>query len=435
MSFDDDDKPPIEFVPHGDTEEIREANLALVEPSPGFDTAANFCCDIINKNSEVTVLDFTQQSVTVRFQIDGIWHGGPPMDRESGDFMLATIKQMAGMNFRERRQRQEGRFKTIYLRKGQKFKVVSQGVPTGERVALYLEIRKPSAESAEELGMRKKMREEIGALTADPEMKDILVVAVPGEGYTTAWRSIVGCADRLTRDFYVLQPVGKGDEEEIINVFPCEFDPAKGEDAMSPVPQLLLKQPDILAFEELPDGDLINRVIDMSIEKKIPLFTRQQGKHCVDGLLRLLAKGPDIKKFVDHLDTVIAMRVIRKLCTNCRIGFTPHPQLLQQLGLPPGRVAELFQPFVFKPGMLDDDEKEIEPCPECSGIGFKGRVGLFEKLNMTDPLRQAIAANPKNDYLQKVAKQQGHISMFMEGVVLIAKGITSVDELQRVLKS
>lgn len=435
MSFDDDDKLPIEFIPHGETEEIRDANLKLVEPSPGFGTAANFCCDIINKNSELTVLDFTQQTVTIRFQIDGLWHGGPEMDRESGDFMLATIKQMAGMNFRERRQRQEGKFKSIYRKKGQTFNVVSQGVPTGERVALYLHTKKPPIDSAEDLGMRKKMREQLSTLTASADMRNVLVVAVPGEGYTTAWKGIVGCADRLTRDFYVLQPVGKGDEEEIINIFPCEFDPAKGEDATSPLHQLLLREPNVLAFEDLPNGNMVNSIVDFSIENSLPIFTRQQGKHCIDGLLRLFAKGPDIRKFVDHLDAVIAMRVIRKLCNNCKVGYAPHPQLLQQLGLPAGRVAELFQPFVFQPGMVDADEKPIQPCPECSGIGFKGRTGLFEMLKLTPAIRDAIATNPKNDYLQQVTKQQGHVSMFMEGVLLIAKGLTSVDELQRVLQS
>ena len=434
MSF-DDDQPPIEFVPHGETEEIRDANLELVEPSPGFSTAANFCCDVINKNSELTVLDFTQQSVTIRFQIDGLWHGGPPMDRESGDFMLATIKQMAGMNFRERRQRQEGKFKTIYKRKGQTFNVVSQGVPTGERVALYLHVKKPPIDSAEDLGMRKKMRDEITSMTSDPNMKNLLVVGVPGEGYTTAWKSIVGCADRLTRDFYVLQPKSKGDEEEIINIFPCEFDPEKGEDAATPLPQLLLREPNVLAFEDLPNGDLINRVVDFSAQNNLPMFSRQQGKHCIDGLLRLLAKGPDIRKFVDHLDAIVSMRVIRKLCDNCKVAYTPHPQLLQQLGLPTGRVAQLYQPFVFQPGMTDADEKPIEPCPECAGIGFKGRTGLFEMLKMTQSLRDAIVANPKSDHLQQVAKNEGHVSMFMEGVLLIAKGLTSVDELQRVLNS
>ena len=433
MSF-DDSKPPIEFVPHGASEEIREANLALVEPSPGFATAGNFVIDIINKNAAITVLDFTQQQVAIRFQIDGLWHGGPPMDRESGDFMLATIKQMAGMNFRERRARQDGKFKTIYHRKGQSFKVVAQGVPSGERVALYMETKSKNAPTPEELGMRSKVKQKIAEVTANTDMGIFMVVGVPGEGYTTAWQTIIGCTDRLTRDFYVLQPAGKGDEEEIINVNAVEFNPANGEDALTPIPQLLLKEPNVLAFEDLPNGHVVNRIVDVSIAESMPIFTRQQGKHCIDGLLRLIAKGIDVKKYMDRLDYIASMRVIRKLCDKCKVAYTPHPQLLQQLGLPPGRVAQLYQAFVFQPGMLDENERPIEPCSECSGIGFRGRTGLFELLEVKDEFRQAVQANPKNDYLQAVAKQNGHVSMFMEGVVLVAKGVTSVEELQRVLK-
>ena len=427
--------PPIEFVPAGDNSDQQEANLALVEPSPGFLPAANLCVDIIVRDADITVLDFTAQQVNVRYQIDGLWHNGPQMERELGDYMLATLKQMAGLNYRERRQRQEGSFKSVYMKRGQKFKLVSQGVPTGERVAIYLDYKRPGRESASELGMRPKMQQQIQSLIANLEMGNLLVVAVPGEGYTSAWRGVVGCADRLTRDFYVLQPVGKGEAEEVINVIPVEFDPAAGQDAMSPIPQLLLKQPDVLAFPELPDGDLINRITQLSNEQSMPIFTRHPGKTCLDGLLRLIAKKPDVASFVKRLDGVVAMRVVRKLCTDCRVAFTPHPQLLQQLGLPQGRIAELYQPFVFRPGMVDEDEVELEPCSTCSGIGFRGRTGIFEFLRMTDPLRQAIVQQPRLDYLRKVAGSQGHVTMFQEGVLLVAKGTTSVDELNRVLKA
>lgn len=435
MSFDSPTLPPIEFVPAGESTEQSEANLALVEPSPGFRPAANLCVEIIARDADVTVLDFTAQQVNVRYRMDGIWHNGPQLERERGDYMLATLKQMAGLNYRERRQRQQGAFKTIYMKRGQKFKIVSQGVPTGERVAIYLDYKRPSLESAAELGMRPKMQQQIQALIADPNMGNLMVVAVPGEGYTSAWKGVVGCADRLTRDFYVLQPVGKGEAEEVINVFPVEFDPASGQDAMSPVPQLLLKQPDVLAFPDLPSGDLVNRITQLSVDQSMPIFTRHPGKTCLDGLLRLIVKQPDVAAFVKRLDGIVAMRVVRKLCSQCRVPYNPHPQLLQQLGLPQGRIAELYQPLVFKPGMVDENEDELEPCGNCSGIGFRGRTGVFEFLRLTDPIRQAIVRQPRMDYLQKVAASEGHVSMYQEGVLLVAKGTTSVDELNRVLKA
>ena len=84
--------------------------------------------------------------------------------------------------------------------------------------------------------------------------------------------------------------------------------------------------------------------------------------------------------------------------------------------------------------MVDENENPIPPCPECSGIGYKGRTGIFEFLKITDELKSAIIQKPQLQHLQAVAEAGGHISMKMEGVVLIAKGLTSIEELQRVLK-
>ena len=430
----DDYIAPIEFTAAGATAEQQKTNLKIVEPSPGFEPAAELISEIIIKDANVTVLDFTPQQVTIRFQIDGLWHAGAPMDRETGDYMLATLKQLSGLNYRERRLRQEGGFGSLYLKKKQKFKVVSQGIQTGERVALYLDYKRDPLETVEELGMRPSMIKQLTPILNDQKTGLVLITAVPGEGYTTAWRGILNACDRLTRDYFVIEQVGHN-EPEVINIYPIDFDPAKGETAMSPIPQLLLREPDVLAFPELTNGGLLNDIVDLSTEREIPTFTRIPGKHCVDGLLRLLVLKPDVAKIAGGLTAVVAMRLIRKLCDTCKIAFQPHPTLLQKLGLPPGRVAELFRPFVYKPGMEDEDGKEIEPCPTCSGIGYRGRMGFFEMLKMNDDIRNALVRTPRMDQISAVAKRHNHISLQMEGIVLVAAGKTSVEELQRVLKS
>lgn len=426
--------PPIEFTAAGDTPEEQKTNLKIVKPSPGFESATELVCEAIMKDADVTVLDFNPQQVLLRFQIDGLWHSGAPMDRETGDYLLATLKQLAGMDYRERRARQEGSFATLYLKNRQKFKLVSQGIPTGERAALYLDYKRPPLETVQQQGMRESMVKQLQPILNDPKTGMVLVSAVPGEGFTTAWRGVLDACDRLTRDYYVLEEKGKL-EEEVINIYPVEFDPAKGENAMSPITQLLLKEPEVLAFAEMPDGNLLDQVVDLSNNKQIPVFTRIPGKHCIDAMLRMLLLKPDVEKFAELLTCVVSMRLIRLLCETCRIGFQPHPTLLQKLGLPPGRVAQLYRPFVYQPGMLDDDEKEIEPCSTCSGIGYRGRTGLFEMLVMNTDLRQALVNSPQSGQLSAIAKRHGHISMQMEGIVLVAGGKTSVEELQRVLKS
>lgn len=430
----DESRPPIEFTAAGDTPEEQRKNLKLVRPSPGFEPASELISEIIIKDSEVTVLDFTPQKVSLRFRIDGIWHAGSAMEREEGDYMLASLKQLAGLDYRERRQRQSGGFSTLFLKARQKIKVVSQGVQTGERVAIYLDYKRPPLDTAEDLGMRPSMIKQLGPMLNDPKMGLFLVSALPGEGYTTTWRGVLDTCDRLTRDYFVLEEKGKL-EPEVINIYPVEFDPQKGETAMSPIPQLLLKQPDVLAFPELPDGKLIDDIVELSTSHKMPIFIRHPGKHALDGLLRTMLLKPQIKPFVERLDGVISMRLIRKLCNDCKIGFQPHPTMLQKLGLPQGRVAKLYKPFIFKPGMVDEAEQEIEPCSTCSGIGYRGRTGLFELLLINDELRRALVNQPKLDQLAAIAKRNHHISMQMEGIVMVAAGKTSIEELQRVLKA
>ena len=430
----DDFGPPIEFFAAGDTPEEQDANLKTVKPSPGFEPAAELVAESIIKDATMTVLDFSAQQVQLRFQIDGLWHSGAPMDRETGDYMLATLKQLAGLDYRERRARQTGHFGSMYLKKKQKFKLVSQGIKTGERVALYLDYKRPPLDDAQQLGMRASMISQLHGIVNNPEMGIVVTSAVPGEGFTKVWRGVLDTCDRLTRDYFTIEHVGKN-EPEVINVYPVEYDSAKGEDPISPLEQLMLKEPDVLAFPDLESGDLLNRIVDHSIAHTIPTFTRIPGKHCIDALLRLLVLKPNVQKLAGRLTAVLTMRLIRLLCDDCKIAFQPSPKMLQQLGLPQGRIKQLFRPMVYRQGMVDENENEIEPCASCSGIGYRGRTGLFELLTINDELRAALASNPKMDNLAAIAKRHQHVSLQMEGIVMIAGGHTSIEELQRVLKA
>jgi type II secretory ATPase GspE/PulE/Tfp pilus assembly ATPase PilB-like protein len=434
MAYDDDYIPPIQFTPAGATPEVQEETLEVVTPSPGFPATAQLLAEAIQRESFTTVLDFTPQQVSVRFQIDGLWHSGTAMDRETGDYMLATLKKIAGLNFRERRARQEGQFETHFLKKKQKVRVVSQGIKTGERVAIYLDWKRPSLDKVADLGMREGMIKQLSPILENPETGLVVVSAIPGEGYTSAWRGVLDACDRLTRDYFVIEEKDEV-EPEVINIYSVEFDRSRGENALSPITQLLLKQPDVLAFNELPDAETIDGIVELSTNKNMPVFVRAPGKNALDSVLRLLALKPDVEKFAHRLTAVVSMRLIRKLCEKCRISYTPHPNLLKKLGIPPGRIAELFKPFVYQPGMVDEKENEIEPCRECHGIGYKGRTGLFELLVVNDAIRQALVNRTKLSQLMALAQRSGHVTMQQEGIVQVARGLTSLEELQRVLKA
>ena len=125
-----EDLPPITFVADGESEEIRQANLEAVLPSPGYPTTVLLMADAISKRADVILLDYTAANVSVRYEVDGLWHSMPAMDRTNGDYLLATLKQMANLDWQQRRERQVGKFTADYLKQKHKCVLTSQGVPS-----------------------------------------------------------------------------------------------------------------------------------------------------------------------------------------------------------------------------------------------------------------------------------------------------------------
>ena len=425
------DLPPIRFIAAGQTDEERHANLQLVLPSPGFPAAARLVADAILKRSDITVMDFTPQIVNVRYHIDGIWHNMPSMDRETGDYMMASLKQLAGLNYRERRARQEGSFKASYLNSTRPCRLVSQGVKTGERIALYNEVPKPPLDSLEQLGMKSTTRAKLLPILGQPSGM-VLFAAMPGEGSTSLWRAGLSACDRFMRDYYVIEEASRV-EEEVINVNSITYDQNKGEDPFTPMPKLLLKEPNAIAFADVHSGKIIDEMCNLSMNG-ILIIARINAKHAINALLRLMVYKPNVEKLASQLNAVVTMRLVRKLCENCRVAYVPHPTMLTKLGLPVGSVRHMYKAFEFQPGMVGDDGQEIEVCTHCHGIGYRDQTGIFELLEMTDPIRQAMIETPRMDRLAAAAKAARHVSFRDMGIVAVASGITSLDEVQRVLK-
>lgn len=421
---------PLEFEAAGQTGEERAQRLQTVLEAPGFPSSCVMLIDLIRRRADVAVFDFTTQGVAIRYQIDGLWHPMATMDLANGEMMLVVVKHLAGMNYEERQARQNGSFRLLYDGVKYKFRIVSQGVQAGERIGVYVDFKRPPLETVDDLGMRGSMKAELSAMVeADKGL--LLTAAMPGEGYTTVWRGMLNACDRFTRDFYVLEEKSRV-EPEVINVTGITYDEKAGQNAFSDMRALLLREPQVVAFAEIPSGKLLNAIVELAENESLMTFSRLHGKNAVDALLRLLAMKPDLPKVAEQLSGILSMRVLRKLCPSCRLGFAPDERLLASLGIPPGRIKQLYKAFVYVPGQLDPKGKEIPPCPKCMGTGYFGRIGLFELLKTTNSIRKTIASG-KLAELPKVIAESGHISMREEAILLVAQGTTSLDEVQRVL--
>ncbi len=136
---------------------------------------------------------------------------------------------------------------------------------------------------------------------------------------------------------------------------------------------------------------------------------------------------PPLAELARCITAVLNQRLVRKLCDDCKEAYAPPPNVLQQLGIPPGRVQAFY-----RPPQPPEDPKQI--CRTCDGLGYLGRIAIFELLLVGDNLRAALAAQPSAEALRAAARKDGYQNLQQEGIVLVAKGITSLPELTRVLK-
>jgi type II secretory ATPase GspE/PulE/Tfp pilus assembly ATPase PilB-like protein len=430
-----DDLPPLKFVASGASDDDREATLQAVRPSPGYPHAVLLLADAITKRADLVLMDFTPQQVNVRYQVDGIWHNMPALPRDTADYMLASLKHLAGLDFRERRQRQSGEFVSDYLRHRHKCRITSQGIPAGERVLVEIGRKRPPLDSLEDIGMRKAMQ---GALLSaiNQDGGIVLFSGLPGDGLSTTWRAALQSADRFMRDFYTVQEKSR-QEPEIVNVGSVEWNESAGESLTSVLRSLLLREPNAIAFTEIGTGAALNEMTNLASRQGITVVTRLHARHAAEAVMRALLLKPDVGAFAETLRMVVCQRIVRKLCPDCRQRFQPNPEMLVRLGLPPGRVTWLYRQYQPAPEELVDEKGrpvEIVPCRKCGGSGYYERTGLFEMLEVNDAFRQAMRSSPTVQKLSEAAAQSGHVSLRDEGLVLVARGDTSLEELQRVLK-
>jgi type II secretory ATPase GspE/PulE/Tfp pilus assembly ATPase PilB-like protein len=443
MAKKDDDRPlheqlpPVNFTAMGaDDKQKDQGNLLAAKQIEAFPVAGGLIAHALTKRGERIMLDFTQSGVAVKYEVDGVWMSVDPRDRQSSDAMLTVLKKIGNLDPQERRARQNGKFGAEFH--GAKYicDFTSQGVKTGERVLIKLDPKKAKFETIEELGMRPKMREQFKSLI-DANQGFVIISTPPSNGLTALWHIGLNTADRFVRDFISLEDRDHP-EQENINVGPVFYDAKDGQTPADLLPKLLLKQPDVFVVPELVNGDVVKILCEQVNKHQKMVVTRISAKEAAEAILRvLMLKGP-VDEFTAAVSMALNGRLVRKLCDSCKQPFQPSPQMLQKLGIPAGRVQHLYREFQPPPPEQRVDAKgrpiEIEICKDCAGVGYLGRTSIFEMMVVTDEIRGALKKQANLDTVRKVARAGDHRTLQDEGILLVAQGVTSLNELQRVLK-
>lgn len=426
---------PVEFNPRIAERNEAQSLLISTRQGPGYEIAAGQLGHALKSRATHVLMDFSKTSCAVRYQVDGTWEQLPPLDREAGDAMLYAIKQLCLMNPADRRSKQNGQCGLKLVKEKYNLLVQSQGVPTGERVVAKIEPNEIPFERLADLGMRDKMivslKEKLNA-----EGNIVMISAPKGEGLTATWTTAMNSADRFVRDFQAFEDKDKP-EPEVININPNFYGGDTGLTQAQLVGKLILREPDVLIFPELPDEESFKLCLNQIEKNQKQIYTRMVAVSALQALTQFIAKyRSSAKEISKYIGVVLGQKLVRRLCENCKVGFEPTPQMMKQLGIPQGRVAMLYQPFIPPPIEQQVDENgrpaPITPCHICEGRGYHGRIAIFEFLVPGDQLRAALLKTQDQTQLAQIAKAEGHRGIQAEAVLTVARGLTSLDELKRV---
>jgi len=423
----------VSFSPAGDDKNAQQANLIRARNCNAYTELKDMIVETQFKRAEQVLMDFTRDSVNSRLLADGVWHALEPMDRETGDSILEALKNLGGLNPQDRRSKQSGSFGFKTELGKSEIKITTQGVPTGERAHLAYKGASKKVMNFSELGMFPKMVEQIK--TSLNGIGLTIISAPPGGGLSTSWQGALATTDRLTRDCLALIKEDETDTH-VENIVIKYAEPDKK--IVETLRAHLLTQPDMVVMPTVDDAETMDMLTLHGTKHERAILTRIPAKSAAEALLRVYAKAGDRAQFLEAIKNVTCQRLVRRLCTSCRVEVRVQPNIIQKLGGNPKKQGTIFNQWQLPPPeqRVDERGREIEfpPCQTCGGIGYIGRIAVFEMITVSDQLKSVIKSKPKPDAIEAAAVKLGKSTIASETYKLVLLGVTSLAEAQRVLK-
>lgn len=438
--------PPVDLQPLGKgiDQKILTGRLILARNAPGYNLLRECLYDAVHSRATAVRFDFSPEQTKIQHRVDGTWLNLVPVPRTLGkskdkdiyEEMLDSVKKLVGGKPEDRRSRQSGTFRAVIgnpqvKSKLKKFDIefVSQGTPTGEAAMLQMQSKSITFKTLDELNIRSELQPKIMEIIN--AKKGIALIAAPPEhGLRTSVFVFAKVCDRFTRDVANIEEAGAG-TEPIENVSMNTYDASKGETPFKHVADLVFKGISLLIIRELSDTATLEKCSEsLSEEDRLFLLT-VRAKDSVAAVSKILSYNVPPPLMIPHLNAVICQRLIRTLCPACKEAYTPDTNVLQQLRLNPKQVTQLYRKRTPLP---PHEESKRGICPKCHGVGYYGRVPLIEILMLSDEIKALFLANSPPEVVRQQMNKEKQVSFLQEGIRLLIKGDTSVDELSKTLK-
>ena len=367
---------------------------------------------IRDKASDIHFEPF-EKNFRIRYRVDGALFEMPPPPRSLATPVISRIKIISGLNISERRRPQDGRIQLRYNGRPVDLRVSCLPTSHGESVVLRVLDRTVVNLQLDSLGIGTDVLAKLREIIQLPN--GILLVTGPtGSGKTTTLYSALSEINKVEDKILTAEdPV----EYDIAGLIQCPINDAVGMTFQKALRAFLRQDPDRILVGEIRDFETAQIAIEASLTGHF-VFSTLHTNDAASTVTRLMDIGVEPFLIASSLAGVLAQRLIRRVCPNCKTFYTPNENDLERLNLEPGQVGD--RKFCYGKG-----------CEICNNTGYKGRKALTELMVINDELREMIANSTPANIVRDRACELGMRMLREDGLMAIFNGETTVDEVVR----
>ncbi|MDD6193617.1 MAG: ATPase, T2SS/T4P/T4SS family [Lachnospiraceae bacterium] len=389
-----------------------EGDSQQVDNSPVVLLVRSMMQQAARQNASDIHIEALERAVRVRFRIDGVLYERFRYDIEMLPAIIARIKIIGGMDISEKRKPQDGRI-TLNVDHNE-FDIRVSILPTvyGEKCVMRLAQKNALARDKSELGLTGRDVQTFDELLKNPN--GILLVTGPtGSGKTTTLYTVLH--ELNTEDVNIItveDPV----EANINGINQVQVNPKADLTFANALRSILRQDPDIIMIGEIRDGETAKIAVQASITGHLVVSTLHTNS-TAGAIVRLMDMGVENYLLADSVFGVIAQRLVRTLCPECRRERPVTEQDRKDLGVGPFEEIHLYEPC---------------GCEKCGRTGFTGRVGVYEILRVTPRIRELIHNHASADEIRRVAIDEGMLTLHHNAKQHVLNGVTTLNEMLRI---
>jgi type IV pilus assembly protein PilB len=390
---------------------ISDAPLVRLVNSVIFQAAEDGASDIHFEPQE--------DSLVVRFRIDGVLHEVQRIPKRMIPGVTTRLKVLAKLDIAERRKPQDGRISLNAAAAGRMLDVRVATLPTveGESVVMRLLDKSKKPPTLVELGLSEEMQVRLSEIVRRPTGA-LLVTGPTGSGKST---TLYAALSEINRPEINIITVEDPVEYRLGGVNQVQINQRAGLTFAAALRSILRSDPDVVMVGEIRDGETAKMAIEAALTGHFVLSTLHTND-APGALTRLNEMGVEPFLTGAAVSAVLAQRLARKLCTHCCELYTPSVDELLRARVAPEIAARTDgMAFYRKRG-----------CPRCNQTGYKGRIGIFQLLTMSEQVESLAVQKASREELERAALGEGMRTLWDDGLAKIAAGLTSVEELARV---